>query len=129
MKTLNYFGNWILPLAKDGPDLAYFEQREVDELIRLSDRVTETRLAFQAAFRSLEQFRRESLLTSIQVANELGIPLRLVWEMAAQGTTPVRRANGQVLVFGLPAVKVGRQYRFPRSAIEQILGRPIRGGK
>jgi excisionase family DNA binding protein len=51
-----------------------------------------------------------AVLTAVQVGGLLGIDQSTVYRMAADGR--------------LPAVKVGRQWRFPAGVVEDLLGRP-----
>lgn len=126
MRTGGGFDNSIAEMVGKGGGLVRFElasMAEFDQLQRHADATNQTARAARLALR--RYLAGGGWLTSYQVARELDIPVRLVRELAAHGTTPVSRVNGHFLVFGLPAIRFGNEFRFPRPAIEQILGRPI----
>jgi len=65
-------------------------------------------------------------MTSTEVADAFGIPVRLVRELASHGPIPVGRRGDQLTIFGLPAIRYGWRLLYPRREIEALVGRPPR---
>lgn len=126
MNTSANAANTIAELIGDGDGLVRVDLQGMAEFRELARRREDTRLAALLADSALYSRLYTDCLTSREVADLLGIPVRLVRELASHGPTPVTRVHGHLLAFGLPAIRYGNKLRFPRKAIEQILGRPVR---
>ena len=70
--------------------------------------------------RELDEHLRRHFYTTAEVARLLGISVRLVRAMAAEGPTTVRFASGTALVVGLWAIRHRRLW-FPKADIDWLL--------
>ena len=69
---------------------------------------------------ALEEHLQRHFYTTTEVARLLGISVRLVRAMAAEGPSTVRFASGTALVAGLRAIRHRRLW-FPKTDIDQLL--------
>jgi hypothetical protein len=95
------------------------------ELAAYEQRVARLDHAKRQAEHELERHLLRTSLSSDEAAAALGVSVRLVRAMAAEGAAAVVGPNGHTHVFGLPAFRYRGAWRFPLDQIAALGGRAV----